>query len=397
MQQTPHKSLDAKLARIRDNPSTNDFILADAKDADMAYGLSAPGLSPEHHSSEAHFKTLDQYRQQIRDNVAQGLIDIMLMSVSTSDVLTIGERLFDNSHITPAIRANDTSDIWLAAGSGRYTSQPAQPFRTARLDHAMCGHEDCADDERNLGSDLGLYSITLNNDVQLDHPTLQAFQDFRVEAERKRFRYFLEVFAPNACADHCPSNVAQFINDSIVRTLAGVPAAARPVFLKIPYFGPSAMESLVAYDSALVVGVLGGSSGTTMDAFHMLWEAKKYGARAALYGRKINNAEHQLTFIQYLRWIAEDQIQPTEAVCAYHADLERLGIRPLRKLEIDLQLTPTSHNYGADAPQENPSRRQPNSMASPTRNSGTNEPDFNKMTPAEKTQWNLDRWKRILG
>ena len=48
-----------------------------------------------------------------------------------------------------------------------------------------------------------------------------------------------------------------------------------------------------AYDSRLIVGILGGSSGTTFDAFHQLWEAKKYGARVALYGRMINNAEHQ--------------------------------------------------------------------------------------------------------
>jgi len=41
------KTLDQKLARIRQNPSCREFILADAKDADMAYGLAAPGLSPE--------------------------------------------------------------------------------------------------------------------------------------------------------------------------------------------------------------------------------------------------------------------------------------------------------------------------------------------------------------
>ena len=75
----------------------------------------------------------------------------------------------------------------------------------------------------------------------------------------------------------------------------------RPLFLKIPYFGPAAMEALAGYDRSLIVGILGGSAGTTFDAFHMLWEAKKYGARVALYGRKINNAEHQLTFVTYLR------------------------------------------------------------------------------------------------
>ena len=64
---TMQKSLDAKLARIRSHAATRDFILADAKDADMAFGLSAPGQSPEHHSGEAGFKTLDDYRQQIRE------------------------------------------------------------------------------------------------------------------------------------------------------------------------------------------------------------------------------------------------------------------------------------------------------------------------------------------
>ncbi|HJO08760.1 MAG TPA: hypothetical protein QGH16_02850, partial [Verrucomicrobiota bacterium] len=38
------KSLDAKLADIRANPgSSRSFIIADAKDADMAFGVRAPG------------------------------------------------------------------------------------------------------------------------------------------------------------------------------------------------------------------------------------------------------------------------------------------------------------------------------------------------------------------
>jgi hypothetical protein len=36
----PQKSLDLKLARIVADPSCRDFILADAKDADMAFGLA---------------------------------------------------------------------------------------------------------------------------------------------------------------------------------------------------------------------------------------------------------------------------------------------------------------------------------------------------------------------
>ncbi|MHC4994019.1 MAG: hypothetical protein ACYTGQ_03100 [Planctomycetota bacterium] len=74
------KSLDRKLRRILEDPSSNEFILADAKDADMAFGLSAPGKSPEHHAHEAAFRTLADYRRLIRDVANQGLVDIMLMS-----------------------------------------------------------------------------------------------------------------------------------------------------------------------------------------------------------------------------------------------------------------------------------------------------------------------------
>jgi hypothetical protein len=401
------KTLDRKLARILADSSCRDFIVADAKDADMAFGLSAPGLSPEHHAGEARFRTLAEYRQLIRDVVQQGLVDIALMSASSNEVLTLQERLFDNSPVTPAIRANDTTDIWLAAGSGRYTQQPSVPFRTATIDHAMCGKSECEPHERGWGADLGLYSITLNNDVELDHLSLSAYKAFRLEAEQKGFRHFLEVFAPNACGKVCPKDIPRFINDSIARTLAGVTRRGRPVFLKIPYYGPAAMEALATYDPQLVVGVLGGSAGTTFDAFHMLWEAKKYGARAALYGRKINSAEHQLTFVRYLRAIADDQVLPEEAVRAYHGDLQRLKIRPHRSLEDDLQLTSTAQSYGGTPP------AQPAQAAAGTASGGNGsgsakpitatagtaqgEPDFGKMTQAEKVEWNLARWRRILG
>jgi len=386
------KSLDQKIAHILADPACQDFILADAKDADMAYGLAAPGRSPEHHAGEARFRTLDEYRQLMRDIVRQGLVDIMLMSASSSEVLTIQERLFDQSPVTPAVRANDTTDIWLAAGTGRYGTQPAQPFRTATIDHIQCGKVECQPAERRLGADIGLYSVTFNNDVDLDRRTLEGYQAFRLEAEAKGFRHFLEVFDPNAPGEHAPGDLGRFISDHITRALAGVTSAGRPLFLKIAYHGPAAMEALARYDRTLVVGILGGSAGTTCDAFHMLWEAKKYGARAALYGRKINSAEHQPTFVQYLRAVADDQIGPEEAVRAYHGDLERLGIRPLRTLAEDLQRSDTAASYSGSTAARKAAGPSPRGAAQPVA-----EPDFSKMTQAEKVQWNLDRWKRIIG
>jgi hypothetical protein len=66
----------------------------------------------------------------------------------------------------------------------------------------------------------------------------------------------------------------------------------------------------------------------------------------ALFGRKINAAEHQLSFVQYLRLVADDQILPAEAVKAYHGALHALGIPARRGLEQDLELTTSFTNYG---------------------------------------------------
>jgi len=388
------KTLDRKLGRILSDPSCRDFILADAKDADMAFGLAAPGRSPESHAGEAHFRTLDEYRRQIREIIAQGLVDVMLMSASSNEVLTIDERLFDNSHVTPAVRANDTTDIWLAAGTGHYSRQPSQPFRSATIDHIQCGRVECDPNQRRLGADLGLYSVTFNNDVDTDRRTLDAYKAFRIEAETKGFRHFLEVFDPNALV-HPPADIARFVNDNIVRALAGVTSRGRPLFLKMAYHGPAATEALVRYDRSIVVGILGGSAGTTFDAFQMLWEAKKYGARVALFGRKINNAEHQLSFVQYLRAVADDELKPDEAVKAYHAALQTLGLHPHRSLADDLKQTETASAYSGTSSKPSLSRKPRPASATPKTTAGG--PDFAKMTQAEKVQWNLDRWKRIVG
>ncbi len=338
------KSLDRKLAAIHADSRCREFIIADAKDADMAAGLGAPGLSPESHPGEVRFKTLEQYREQMRLITRSGLVDIMLMSASSSYALTLHERLFDNSPVTPAVRANDTTDIHLARG-GRYHESPSRPFRTASIDHIQCGKLDCSPEERSLGANLGLYSVTFNNDLDHDQATLERFHEFREEAERKGFRYFLEVFDPNMAGTIAPEILPRFLNDMITRMLAGVAPAGRPVFLKVVYHGPKAMEELVRYDPHLVVGVLGGSAGTTRDAFQLIHDAQKYGARVALFGRKINQAENQLAFVHFLRLIVDGVIPPAEAVRAYHAVLTRLGLRPHRPLDVDLQETTQSMSY----------------------------------------------------
>ena len=391
------KSLDQKLDEIHAGSGSRAFIIADAKDADMAFGIAAPGRSPEH--ADGEFRSLAEYRRHIRRNTAQGLLDIMLMSVSTNEILTIRERIFDGSPVTPAIRANDTTDIHVARGAS-YPRQPSRPLRTALIDHAQCGMLEGDESQRHIGANLGLYSITFNNDVELDRAAVEEYRGFRIEAERKGFRHFLEVFDPNAPTHPIPpEQLGGFVNDMVVRTLAGVPQAGRPLFLKMVYHGPRFMEELVHYDPHLVPGVLGGSAGTTYDAFKLLAEAQKYGARAALFGRKINNAEHQLSFIQFLRLIAEGLISPEEAVAAYHGVLAKLGIRPHRPLQRDMELTSGITSYGGSgrtisipsaAPAQRPAADEdaPDG-AYPTTSAGL--PDFASMTPAQRLAYHRRR------
>ena len=426
------KSLDAKLARIKADPASREFIIADAKDADMAFGVRAPGprsylatrgaraarFSPEVWTrDEFGSRNVPEFLDIIREIVHQGVVDIMLMSASVNEQLSIKEGLFRASHVTPAVRANDTTDVW-AVRHGAYIQEPAQPFRSATIDHIQCGKSECDRETGDFpGANLGLYSMTFVNELEQDLATLQAFKEFRLEAERKQFRYFLEVFDPNVESGITPEKLGEFINDNIVRSLAGVTESGRPVFLKIVYHGPRLMEELAQYDPNLVVGILGGGAGTSHDAFRLIHDAQKYGARVALFGRKINNAEHQLAFVEMLRLITDGRLSPEEAVRAYHGVLQGCGIKPRLPLEKDILLTDQAMSYGggnarATVPgRNNPLSPQPaaprttnneqrttnNPLAGawPIKADGT--PDFRAMTPAERLACDRDRLHRKFG
>jgi len=431
------KSLDAKLTEIKSSTSSRAFIIADAKDAYMAFGVRAPGprsylsargerparFSPEVWSREEFgYRNLPEFLDIIREVVHQGITDIMLMSAYVNEQLSIHEGLFRNSRVTPAVRANDTTDVW-AVRHGCYAKEPAQTFRTATIDHIQCGQIECDldDGEEFPGANLGLYSVTFVNELEQDRDTLLRFKEFRDEAERKKFRYFLEIFDPNVASGIPKEKLGEFINDMILRSLAGVTESSRPLFLKIVYHGPRAMEELAQYDPNLVVGILGGGAGTTYDAFRLIHEAQKHGARVALFGRKINNAEHQLAFIEMLRLITDGKISPEEAVRAYHGVLEARKIKPKLSLDKDLELTDQSMSYdGSGAarsivnirnnplrhavaatsggnenrPRETATNAEP-SIAWPVHPDST--PDFGKMNPAQRRAYDAQRLARKFG
>ena len=155
------KSLDAKLKRITSGKyKPTDFIVADAKDPEMSAGVSSPGPKDLHDEGKGHH-TVETFRQSIVDVVKQGVVDIMLVAASSLEAVS-AKGVFKKSHVTPAIRANDATDIWRARGSS-YAKEFARPFRTANLAHCK------------KFSDLGLYSVTFNNDLSADYAHLEAY------------------------------------------------------------------------------------------------------------------------------------------------------------------------------------------------------------------------------
>src|SRR5207302_1132231 len=146
--------------------------------------------------------------------------------------------------------------------------------------------------------------------------------------------------------------------------------------------------------------------------------AQKHGARVALFGRKINNAEHQLAFIEMLRLITEGQLTPEEAVRAYHGVLQAKKINPKLPLEKDLQSTDQSMSYEGSrigrtsvSIQNNPISRpqtetprvlrplattgEADASGWPVGPDGT--PAFSEMNPAQRRAYNAQRLTRRFG
>ena len=166
----PARRLDRKLTSIAAGRYTpGDFVIADAKDADMAFGLTAAGPAagvPAGTAGPGRYRTRTEYLGAMRALAAQDDVDILLTSASN------GERLATDGSlggVTLAIRANDSTDIWNSRG-GRYSAVPSRPFRTADLTaiRPFC--------------DLVLYSLTFNNDLDCDLATVEAYRVFRQEA-----------------------------------------------------------------------------------------------------------------------------------------------------------------------------------------------------------------------
>jgi len=322
------KNIDIKLKNIRNgNYKSSDFIIADAKDADMGGGRRAPGFIREENGRLTEKPaTYQSYLNKMEEMTKSEMVDVMLMSMTSAERL-VTKNIFSNSKVTPAVRLNDTSCIWGLLRHGQYDTHQSRPFATTQLRHAI------------QFVDLGLYSMTFNKDVDRDVYMLNQYRNFRDEAEKIGMRHFLEVFN-SAVIDLSIEQMGEYVNDCILKTLAGQISKEKPLFLKIAYNGPKAMEELASYDPGnLVIGILGGGKGTSRDCFELLKQACKYGARVALFGRKVNLSENQITIIKTMRDIIQNDLSSEEAVKLYHDELLKINIKPDRDIKLDSELT----------------------------------------------------------
>jgi len=326
------KKLEDKLEKIKSGQyQPTDFIIADAKDGDMAFGIAAPGPvnsfeSQSGGSAHIRYKTRADYLGAMKVMAESELIDILLLSASSAEILK-SDGVFNHSAITPAIRLNDTTDIWSARGSC-YRESPSEPFATVDLESItpLC--------------QLGLYSVTFSNDLKADLISLNYYRQFRLAARQAGLMHFLEVFNPAFDINLNNAALGDYINDMILKTLAGVTQADAPLFLKMQFNGQQAMADLCAYDPKnLVVGILGGSAGTTRDTFELAKQAEQAGARVALFGRKINLSESPIELVKLMRAVIEEKLKPEQAVVAYHDHLREAGITAQRSLESDKLIT----------------------------------------------------------
>jgi len=284
-------SLEKKLRRIQSGKyCPSDFIIADAKDGDMAFGVTAPG--PDGFGG---WKPRSAYLNAMEEMTRSKLIDIMLMSVSSAESLK-ARATFHKSPVTPAVRK------------------------------PLCK--------------LGLYSMTFTNNLKSDKASLEAYRVFRLRARDAGIKHFLEIFNPAFDIGIAHDQLGHYINDMIIKAVAGVSQTDAPLFLKIQFNGAKAMEELTQYDpKGLIAGILGGAAGTSRDTFELALQAENAGARVALFGRKINMAESPIELVRLLRQTLEGNLTPIQAVKNYHEHLKQLGIEPQRSLKSDLIIT----------------------------------------------------------
>jgi hypothetical protein len=382
------KSLQGKIRALQANPSSSGtFVLGDAKDSDLALrGLPARvGRSLERPDANFPYPSREAFLDQIAELIESGPLDLMVVSPRVAEE-TAQRGVFRQCPVSPVIRS----------AQGHWLPQAA-----------------VAEGGPSFEGPIPLFGVGFCRDEAMDQAELDAYERFRLKAGAAHVRHLLELYPSCGCDGGEPQRVDDILADRLLHSLLEVPPVARPMLVQAPYYGPRLMESLAESLPGMPVGIVGGPAGTTFDAFRLLAESKRYGARAAIFGRRISAAEHQPAFVRFLDYLAKDDVRPEEAVHAYHGVLQGLGIRPFRELKEDLMPTAdlfhgdessTASVVVPDRPFDPPGVEFRSAAAGKAetpqwnRNrDGGSEPDFDAMTIEEKLEYNQRQRDRIFG
>ena len=305
-----------KLDRPETLAASPIFVFAgDAQASAGLHGLGSIG-GPRTHQ----FRTRPDFQRLCRELSRDGAIDGCLMTPADAETLAVEERFFDTLPVTPLVRVNAETWIWNPR-HGTYVRSASRPFQTVPLrDAGFCREQICKVQDFNIR--LGLYSITLNNDVEADVRTLEAYLTYAHECGRTPgFDHFLEVFLPNT-PQHGLSleEVGEYVADSIVRTMSYLRRNERPRFIKTAYTTAAVWRELCGFDPDLIVGALGGPRGDARATLKLAHDVITGGGKVILFGRAVFEDESPLLISQALRRVLDGQ-DPDSAHEWYRAAL----------------------------------------------------------------------------
>jgi len=293
-------------------------ILVFAGDALAAGGLRGLGRVVENGKTRPRRQA--EFLQLCRDLTKDGAIDGCLLTPADAETLAVEEQFFSSTAVTPMVRLNAETSIW-SPRHGQYRNQAAQPFQTVAVQAAAPEAAYCSLDGGSLECHvrIGLYSITLNNDVDADRRTLLAYLDFaRQIGDRPQWNHFLEVFLPNVNLPGLDTEKrGQYVADSIVRTMSYLQKHQRPRFIKTEFTSTSTWRELCEFDPTLIIGALGGPRINTRKTLELAHNVVTNGGRATLFGRTIFEDDNPRAICRALRAVLDRSMSVDEAFALY--------------------------------------------------------------------------------
>jgi len=280
--------------------------------ADAMASTSLQGLGMVQHPTP-HYRNRIEFLELQRQFIEDAYIDGLLMTPADAEILALEEKLFNHSPVTPIVRMNAETGIWNPR-HGIYRQQFSLPFQTVPVEVAQyC--ESLVNNATACHINLGLYSITLNNDVEADERMLNAYLKFaRDVGEIRGFEHVLEVFLPNVRIPGMDvEKRGQYTADSIHRTMSYLRIRQRPLFIKTAYTTKEIWQELTSFDPTLVIGALGGPRQNAKSTLSLAHDVTEYGGRVILFGRTVFQEDDPRMMAKALRAVLDREGSIEEA------------------------------------------------------------------------------------